>query len=109
MMAVAATSFDPERLDLLYLNQYFQMVHWAFNPLPSSVDQSSPTMTSIIKQSLGGTFSTPPVAVSVPGAMPLLSTPPMEAELGFQARVAAPARSARLSRWALQSLSRLAR
>jgi hypothetical protein len=47
-------------------------------------------MTSIIKQSLGGTFSTAPVAVSLPGATPLLSGPPTEAELGLQARVAAP-------------------
>ncbi len=49
------------------VEQYFQMVHWAFNPLPSEADQSSPLMTSIIKQSLGGTFSTPPVAVSSRG------------------------------------------
>ncbi len=39
MAGIAATSFDPERLDLLYLDQDFQMVHWAFNPLPSSADQ----------------------------------------------------------------------
>jgi hypothetical protein len=89
MAGIAATSFDPERLDLLYLNQDFQMVHWAFNPLPSSADQSSPLMTSIIKQSLGGTFSTPPVAVSLPVATPLESGPPKA--IGFQARVAAPA------------------
>ncbi len=46
-------------------------------------------MTSIIKQSLGGTFSTPPVAVSLPGATPIESGPPKA--VGFQARVAAPA------------------
>jgi hypothetical protein len=88
MAGIAATSFDPERLDLLYLDQDFQMVHWAFNPLPSSANQSSPTMTSIIKQSLGGTFSTPPVAVSLPGATPLMSSPPTA--VGFQAHVAEP-------------------
>lgn len=88
MAGIAATSFDPQHLDLLYLNQDFQMVHWAFNPPPSWADQSSPLMTSIIRQSLGGTFSTPPVAVSLPGATPLESGPPKE--VGFQARVAAP-------------------
>jgi hypothetical protein len=96
VFGIAATSSGPERLDLLYLNQYFQMVHWAFNPSPSWADQSSPSMTSVINQGLGGTFSTPPVAVSLPGDTPLLNAPPThapppEAEPGFQARVAGPA------------------
>jgi len=90
MNAITATSSNPERLDLLYLDQYFGMVHWAFNPLPSSVDQSSPLMTSIIKQSLGGTFSTPPVAAFLSGDTPLLNGPPTEAQLASAARAATP-------------------
>jgi len=64
MTGITATSFDPARLDVLYLDQYYRMMHVAYNPSASDVDLTSPLMTSIIGQNLGGAFATSPVAVA---------------------------------------------
>ncbi len=63
MQAIAATSSSPERVDLFYLLPTFAMNHVACDPTVSVVDQSASAVTIISGQALGGSFTTPPVAV----------------------------------------------